>query len=88
MIRVTNRSGTDLNTVCSSLAEARPMGGPSSEHSQRTCSLKYDGVKGAEAPLVLVGTCCTCLAKRRLEHCNQRIILRLSQRLPFRADEL
>ncbi|EKN5983733.1 hypothetical protein DVQ85_09320 [Yersinia enterocolitica] len=42
---MTNRSGTDLNAVCSSLAEARPMDGPSNERSQRTCSLKYDGYK-------------------------------------------
>ncbi|AYD44600.1 hypothetical protein DXZ79_13415 [Yersinia rochesterensis] len=40
---MTNRSRTDLNAVCSGLAEARPMDGPSNESSQRTCSLKYDG---------------------------------------------
>ncbi len=40
---VTNLPGADLNAAGSGLAEARPMDGPSSEGSQRTCSLKYDG---------------------------------------------
>ncbi|OWF76393.1 hypothetical protein B4907_20000 [Yersinia kristensenii] len=55
MIRVTNRSGTDLNAVCSGLAEARPMDGPSNERSQRTCSLKNDGYRPGEYPCSLNG---------------------------------
>ncbi|EKN4920477.1 hypothetical protein EFV61_18895 [Yersinia enterocolitica] len=43
MIRVTNRSETDLNAVCIGLAEARPMDGPSNQSSQRTCILKHGG---------------------------------------------
>ncbi|PJE89855.1 hypothetical protein CU280_00220 [Yersinia mollaretii] len=54
MIRVTNRSGTDLNAVCSGLNKVRPMDGPNNKSSQRTCSLKYDGYKSPRQCMPLI----------------------------------